>query len=187
MPAKMADLQATLDIYASDILAIAETHHIEDPPEINGYTFHGRPTDSTHKSGTGILLKQSNCDVQSCNLTHPDPGINSRITAVIYNNTFIIEAYAPCEGKPTDDFYQYLHAHMCEATTRKKAVIVVGDFNGHIMGWSSSNSNKNGKALIHFANHWNLQILPNERITFTGRHGEETCIDYVLVPRGNEI
>ena len=34
MPAKMAELQATLDIFAPEVLAIAETHHIEDPPEI---------------------------------------------------------------------------------------------------------------------------------------------------------
>ena len=61
MPAKMAELRTTLDIYAPDVIALAETHHIEEPPEISGYTFHGRITDSTHKSGTGILLKQSPC------------------------------------------------------------------------------------------------------------------------------
>ena len=34
MPAKMAELQATLDILAPDVLEIAETHHTEEPPEI---------------------------------------------------------------------------------------------------------------------------------------------------------
>ena len=34
MPAKMAELQATLDILAPDVLALAETHYMEDPPEI---------------------------------------------------------------------------------------------------------------------------------------------------------
>ena len=63
----------------------------------------------------------------------------------------------------------------------------MGDFNGHIVGWSSSNSNKNGKALLQFADQWNLEILPNSEIIFTGRHGEETCIDYALIPRDNQI
>ena len=57
MPAKIAEIQATLDIYAPDVLAFAETHHVEDPPELEGYTFYGRATDSTHKSGTGLLIK----------------------------------------------------------------------------------------------------------------------------------
>ena len=95
MPAKIAEIQATLDIYAPDILALAETHHVEDPPEIEGYTFHGRVTDSTNKSGAGLLIKQAACEIKLCELTHPDPGTNSRIVAATYNNTFFIEAYAP--------------------------------------------------------------------------------------------
>ena len=34
MPAKMAEIQATLDIYGPDVLALAETHHMEEPPEV---------------------------------------------------------------------------------------------------------------------------------------------------------
>ena len=65
--------------------------------------------------------------------------------------------------------------------------MLMGDFNGHLEGWSSPNSNTNGKALRRFAEHWNLEILPNSEITFTGRHGEKTCIDYVLIPRDSQI
>ena len=79
MAAKIAEIQTSLDIYAPDILALAETHHVDDPPEIEGYTFHGRTTDSTHKSGTGLLIKHAACEIKTCELTHQDPGINSRI------------------------------------------------------------------------------------------------------------
>ena len=59
MDTKMAEIQATLDIYSPDILALAETHHTDTPTEIEGYKFVGSTTDSHHKSGTGLLLKES--------------------------------------------------------------------------------------------------------------------------------
>ena len=54
----MAEIQTTLDIYSPDILALAETHHTDTPTEIEGYIFVGSATDSHHKSGTGLLLKE---------------------------------------------------------------------------------------------------------------------------------
>ena len=59
MDTKMAEIQATLDIYSPDVLALAETHHTETPTEIIGYNFIGSATDSHHKSGTGLFLKES--------------------------------------------------------------------------------------------------------------------------------
>ena len=60
---------------------------------------------------------------------------------------------------------------MHEAKNRRKPVILMGDFNGHIRGWTSDHTNSNGQALIDFANYWRLKILPNNTATFTGRHG----------------
>ena len=54
----MAEIQATLDIYSPDVLALEEKHHTETPTEIMGYVFVGSITDSHHKSGTGLLLKE---------------------------------------------------------------------------------------------------------------------------------
>ena len=54
----MAEIQATLDIYSPDVLALAETHHTDTPTEIEGYIFVGSKTDSKHKAGTGLLLKE---------------------------------------------------------------------------------------------------------------------------------
>lgn len=71
---------------------------------------------------------------------------------------------------------------MQEAKNKRLPVILMGDFNGHIRGWTSDLTNTNGQALIDFANYWQLEILPNNTATFTGRHGQETCTDYVLIP-----
>lgn len=32
-----------------------------------------------------------------------------------------------------------------------------------------------------------MEILPNSTTTFTGRNGEETYIDYALIPRGDHV
>jgi len=84
------------------------------------------------------------------------------------------EAYAPCEGENTDDFYDHLNTHLVDANMKKTPIILLGDFNGHIEGWASTKTNKNGHTLLDFARYWRLQILPQNQITYTGRNGEQT-------------
>ena len=88
-------LDTTLDSYEADIIAISETHHKELPRELEGYNFHGKFSTSTHNSGTGIFFKKDKCATENWELTHPDLETNARITAITYNNTAVIEAYAP--------------------------------------------------------------------------------------------
>ena len=95
----------------------------------------------------------------------------------------VIEAYSPCEGQDSDPFYEYLTEHVLEARTRGMPVIIMGDLNGHIAGGYHDYTNKNGQAILDFANHWNLEILHNNQATFRGRHGSPSIVNYVLVSR----
>lgn len=100
---------------------------------------------------------------------------------MVYNNLFIVEAYAPCEGSSVDEFYEYLHAHVLEAEARKLRIIIMGDLNGHIAGRYHTETNYNGQELLDFTYQWNLNLLPNSHWTFRGRHGEPSLVDYTMI------
>ena len=121
-----------------------------------------------------MYIRNSPCQNEPINLTHQNRETDSRITAHLYNNMYVIEAYAPCEGENTDDFYDHLNTHLVDANMKKTPIILLGDFNGHIEGWASTKTNKNGHTLLDFARYWRLQILPQNQITYTGRNGEQT-------------
>ena len=51
------ELLTEVDQYAPDIIGLSETHHINQPREIEGYTFQGSVGTSTSQSGTGMYIK----------------------------------------------------------------------------------------------------------------------------------
>ena len=147
-------------MHQPDVIDLTETHHTEEPPEIENYTFVGTKAPATNKSGTGIYIKNYRGTSQRVQIAHKDPITSSRITAHIYNNMYLIEAYAPCQGKRIEDFYEYLNTYATDASLKGLPLLVMGDFNGHIEGWYSDHTNTNGQALIDFAEYWGLEILP---------------------------
>ena len=63
--------------------------------ELNNYTFVGTSAPSTRKSGTGLYIRNYQGTSQTVRIEHNDPVTAGRITAHIYNNMYLIEAYAP--------------------------------------------------------------------------------------------
>ena len=55
-----------------------------------------------------------------------------------------MEVYSPCEGKETDEFYQFMNEHLVEARQLNKEVLITGDLNGHLQGWFHAQTNTNG-------------------------------------------
>ena len=50
-------LEAEVEIHQPDIIGLTETHHVEDPKELQNYTFVATKAPATNKSGTGIYIK----------------------------------------------------------------------------------------------------------------------------------
>ena len=60
-------------------------------------------------------------------------------------------------------------------------MIIIGDLNGHIEGWYHTATNNNGHSIQDLTSYWGLRILANNKSTFIGRHGEESCVDFAIV------
>ena len=58
----------------------------------------------------------------------------------------------------------------------------MGDFNAHIKGHQSEETNSNGKLMKNLVKENGLEIVNLSNITFLGRHGRPTCIDYITLP-----
>ena len=125
-------LEMEVETHQPDIIGLTETHHVEEPRELNDYTFIGSKAPSTSKSVTGFYIKNFRGRSERVHIPFQDPVTEGRITAHIFNNMYLIEAYAPCQGKRIDDFYEYLNSHATDAETRGLPLLIMGDFNGHI-------------------------------------------------------
>ena len=60
-------------------------------------------------------------------------------------------------------------------------MIIIGDLNGHIQGWFHSTTNVNGLSIQDLTQYWGMRILENNKSTFVGRNGEESCVDFAIV------
>ena len=56
----------------------------------------GQLATKTSQSGTGFYVKNFKGQLEQVVLHHEDPLTQSRVSAIVYNNTFLVEAYAPC-------------------------------------------------------------------------------------------
>ncbi|CAG9311390.1 unnamed protein product [Blepharisma stoltei] len=80
--------------------------------------------------------------------------------------------------------YEELAMQVSLEKTKGLEVAVIGDTNAHIRGHRSDETNDNGKSLIKVAHKIGLEILELDNITFTGRRGKPSCIDYLLITHG---
>ena len=78
-----------------------------------------------------------------------------------------------------EDFYQFLVDHIIMAKEKAGEVIMMGDFNGHVEGWTSGSTNGNGKLLRREVEATGMTLLPSKAVTFLGRNGRPTCVDYM--------
>ena len=73
------------------------------------------------------------------------------------------------------------YTHVLEAEARKLRVIIMGDLNGHIAGRYHTETNYNRQELLDFTYRWNLNLLTNNHLTFRGRNGEPSLVDYAMI------
>ena len=64
----------------------------------------------------------------------------------------------------------------------------MGDFNGHVEGWASGSTNGNGKLLRRAVEATGMTLLlPSKAVTFLGRNGRPTCVDYMETCGAEEL
>ena len=111
--------------------------------------------------------------------------IRHRYTAARIGDTVIVEAYAVVDSTNEREREQFFAAltnvmQQTKAEHPHTPTILIGDLNGHIRGWYSDKTNKNGKMIEHLARCNNLEIVSQKAPTFC-RPEKLTCIDYTLV------
>ena len=71
-----------------------------------------------------------------------------------------------------EEFFQQLADAIEVVKLRVKAVVLMGDFNGHVSGWASDSTNGNGKLLLRVTEATGLWILSSKVVTFLRRNGK---------------
>ena len=99
------------------------------------------------------------------------------------NNIWYGEFYAPVNSESREireDFYAYAAASIKKMRDSDATIpmILLGDFNGHIIGHYSTSTNSNGKLIQKMERDQCVQVLNLNAPTWT--QGERrTCVDYV--------
>jgi len=169
-----------------DILGLSETHlKIEESaPHISNYTTDGNNYSSNSK-GVGFYIRNK-IRKQEMFQVPTNFKEKERIAIMKLENLTLIEIYAPVESDTENnrkEFYLALSEITAELQLTTNNLIVMGDFNAHIKGHESENTNSNGKLMKNYTKENGLEILNLPSYTFLGRHGRPTCIDYFTMPR----
>ena len=167
----------------ADIIGVCETHidNSITAPKIEGCIWHG-VNGNRRKKGVGFYVKQGLGAIpfKSDQQESPNEG---RIVSLKFKDLVVIEAYAPVECKPVEmrkEFFQFLVSLVAKARVESNKIVILGDFNAHVTGFPSSETNSNGKLLLSLVKSTKLKLLPFDNITYLGRHGGTSCVDYVL-------
>ncbi|CAG9319122.1 unnamed protein product [Blepharisma stoltei] len=162
------------------ILGISETHCSETDflPKINGFNWSHNPG-TERSAGAGILYRKGLAIEETKEFTQ------GRIAGIVIESQVIIEAYSPKEGdeKALDAFYEGLN-EACEwGRARGKYLLLFGDFNAHIRGWWSDQTNGNGHLFKQLCDEWGLEILPMNKPTHLHSSGSTFCLEYCAIDR----
>lgn len=86
------------------------------------------------------------------------------------NNLSLIEAYSPVESAK-EEIKEEFTMNLIRAINQLSGelpIILIGDFNAHIRGWLSEETNQNGTNLQHICQAHNLKILQLNEPTYIG-------------------
>ena len=106
--------------------------------------------------------------------------------ALKYRDVSLVEAYAPvnCSRKEVrENFFPDLLSALAGLTLKTKGILLLGDFNAHVKGFASEETNSNGEILLRTLRVAGLNLLGLNEVTFLGRNGIPTCIDNFAISR----
>ncbi|CAG9336180.1 unnamed protein product [Blepharisma stoltei] len=109
--------------------------------------------------------------------------MEGRVIAIEFGKIALIVAYSPVESsyeEETEAFYDGLYAAVAWSRRMNKQEILMGDFNAHLKGWWSKDTNQNGHRLRTMCLQWDQDLLQLNLHSA----GNTFCLDYAAVNRG---
>ena len=162
-----------------DILGMCETflNEKDNAPHMPGYSWLGR--NGTRKErGVGFYVKNElKKDITDLNILNRDV----RMIALTYRDVSLVEAYAQVNysrKEARESIFTDLMSALAGLTLKTKGILLLGDFNAHVIGFTSEETNINGEILLRTLGGAGLDLLGVNKVTFLGRNGIPTCIDY---------